>query len=107
MTEFDITLGGGFVNFFPSSAEAEILQNVRTILTTRKGTVPLDRNFGLSQEFLDRPLPVAQAMLNTDIIDQIRTYEPRAQVISVGFDPDLSVPADGKLVPRVRIGVNN
>jgi len=40
---------------------AEVMQNVRIILTTRKGTVPLDRDFGISQEFLDSPINITQA----------------------------------------------
>ena len=32
------------VNFAPETEVVEILQNVRTILATRKGSVPLDRD---------------------------------------------------------------
>ena len=44
------------VDFNPASVVAEVLQNVRTILSTRKGSVPLDRDFGISWEYLDRPI---------------------------------------------------
>lgn len=47
MSEYLVNLKQG-IDFAPSSEIAEILQNVRTILTTRLGSVPLERDFGLS-----------------------------------------------------------
>ena len=35
------------INMFPNSVYEEIIQNVRVLLTTIKGTVPLDRDLGL------------------------------------------------------------
>ena len=51
MTEYEITADASSINFAPASTTAEIIQNVRTILATRKGDVPLDREFGLSWDF--------------------------------------------------------
>ncbi len=50
---------GGKINLAPKTREEEILQNVRFLLSTPKFTVPLDRDFGLAQRFIDKPLPVA------------------------------------------------
>lgn len=49
------------VNFAPETEVVEILQNVRTILATRKGSVPLDRDFGLSWQYLDAPTGCSDA----------------------------------------------
>ena len=38
------------VNFAPASERDEVVQNVRTILATRVGTVPLDRDFGFRRD---------------------------------------------------------
>ena len=48
-----------------------VLQNIAIILTTRKGTVPLCRAFGLSHEFLDKPTPAAKMMLRVEIREAI------------------------------------
>jgi phage baseplate assembly protein W len=80
----------------------EVLQNVRTILSTRKGSVPLDRNFGIASEFLDSPLPQAQAEINTDVFEQLRKYEPRAQLKEITFDID---PINGRIAPKVKVEV--
>lgn len=96
---------GIIVNFAPDSELAEVIQNVQTILATQKGTVPLDRNFGLDWSFVDKPLPVAQASMSSQAVEQINKYEPRAKVISIGFDENALAALDGKLIPRVVIGV--
>ncbi|MBS7328944.1 MAG: GPW/gp25 family protein [Oxalobacter sp.] len=91
------------VDFAPASEAAEVLQNVRTILSTRRGTVPLDRDFGLSWSYIDKPLPVARMMLKAEIIQALQVYEPRAQVTAVGFQDSTTDAMDGILKPIVRI----
>ena len=89
----------------PASRAEEIAQNVRMILTTPKGTVPLDRDFGLSFTVLDQPLPRAMALLAGEIVEQVARYEPRAEVIEVDWQPLQPQAADGRLVPRVRMKI--
>ena len=55
------------VDFSPATEVEEIFQNVRTILTTPKGTVPLLRDFGFSFEHLDKPIHLAQSLTRTEI----------------------------------------
>lgn len=89
------------INFAPSTLQEEVIQNVKTLLTTMKYTVPLDRNFGIMANAVDEPMPVAMAKLSSDIIDAINQYEPRCRVTQIFFDGD----DDGKLTPRVRIEI--
>ena len=89
------------VNFAPTTLQEEVMQNVKTLLTTMKFTVPLDRNLGIIANALDEPTPVAMAKLSSDIIDAINQYEPRCRVTQIFFDGDI----DGKLIPRVRIEI--
>ncbi len=64
---------------------SEILQNVAMILGTRKGSIPLYRDFGLPMNFLDRPLPVAKNLLYNEVYEALLAYEPRATLEEVGF----------------------
>jgi len=100
--EFDITATLEEINFAPASLEEEIIQNVRTIFTTAKYSVPLDRLFGMDTTMLDHPTPKAMAALQAETIMAIHKYEPRCRVTKVNFDGDL----DGRLVPRVRVKIN-
>ena len=49
------------IDFAPDSEE--IHQNLRTILTTARGSVPLDRNFGIDMSVIDLPIPLYKAKL--------------------------------------------
>lgn len=91
------------VNFAPESVQEEVLQNVRTILATVAGTVPLDREFGVEDRIVDAPFQVAQARIQQEVIAKVRRYEPRAQIESVGTDGN---GLDGRLIPTVRMRIN-
>ena len=81
-----------------------VLQNIALILATPKGSVPFYRDFGISNEFLDKPMPVAKVMMISEVREAIETWEPRAKVIDIGFSEDVLEP--GKLVPVVEVEIS-
>ncbi|MGO4540383.1 GPW/gp25 family protein [Paenibacillus sp. 2TAB19] len=84
------------------SLQEEIIQNIRTILGTAKGSVPLDRNFGIELTLVDEPIAVAKARLTGAVITAIQTYEPRAEVLQLLFEEDHGT---GQLKPIVQISI--
>lgn len=78
---------------------ADVQRCLRTLYGTTAGTLALDRDFGLSQELLDLPLPAAQAAATAEIIEKTMRYEPRARVIDVAWT---ARPEDGALTAKVR-----
>ncbi|MDF2984877.1 MAG: hypothetical protein K0R50_387 [Eubacterium sp.] len=84
---------------------ASVIQNIAIIISTRQGTVPLYRGFGLPMQFVDKPIPVAKALLMVEITEAIAEYEPRAELVGVTFEIDESVP--GKLIPTVEVDIND
>jgi phage baseplate assembly protein W len=80
----------------------EVFQNVKFILLTEYFSVPLDREFGMDFSMVDRPIPVAEAMLSQEIAMKIALYEPRCQFTDVTFDGDA---ISGKLAPSVTIEI--
>ena len=103
MAIVDVTVSLGDVSFAPVNEYEEILQNVRTILTTTKYSVPLDRDFGIDANLIDTPIDYAQAKLTAEIIDAIRRYEPRVSVSKVTFSGNAE---DGQLIPTVKVVIN-
>lgn len=67
----------------------EVLQNVRVVITTRIGTVMLDRKFGLDFSFLDAPQNKAQLMIVQQMCQGLTNFEPRVRFsnIQFGIDP--------------------
>ena len=100
--EYDVVLvDAGNIDFMPSSVEREVLQNVKTICTTLKGTVPMDRELGINPVMIDEPVNIAKARITSELIEAIRKYEPRARVSEVGFDGDMN----GKIIPHVKVRI--
>lgn len=87
------------INFNASDIE-EIIQNIKTIITTPKGTVPFDRNFGIDFTILDKPIHIVKGLLIAEYAGQIRLYEPRAAIKEVIYDHD---GINGALRPKVVI----
>ena len=101
--QIDVTADMSPVNFAPATELEEIIQNVRTVLTTLKKSVPMDREFGISGEVVDLPIAVAQAKLTAEIVAAVNKYEPRASVVAVSYE---GVETDGKVTTKVRIKVD-
>ena len=79
----------------------EVLQNVRTIISTIKYEIPLDRDFGIDGDVIDMPMQQAQAKLTQEIFRAVRQYEPRAVIESISFSGDES----GKLTPTLEVSI--
>ncbi|SMO74521.1 hypothetical protein SAMN06269117_1256 [Balnearium lithotrophicum] len=81
----------------PKSEIEEIVQNVRTILATPKGSVPLMRDFGISWDLIDTLTPELEMKLKEEIYSQIEKWENRAKVKRISIIPS----QDGK--PKVEV----
>lgn len=90
------------IDFAPATLAEEIVQNVRTILTTIKYEIPLDRGFGIDGGVVDMPIQQAEAFLSNEIFQQIKKYEPRAIIKNIAFEGD----SNGKLSPTVEVSVS-
>lgn len=76
------------INLIPTDEVEEITQNIKVILNTLQGQVPLDREFGVDSSLIDMPISAARAKATANITTAINTYEPRARVKSVDFSGD-------------------
>ena len=79
-----------------------LAQEIRTALATRKGSVALDRDFGLSWELIDLPLPESRPLL---VGRGLERCVPRIKVKSVTFRTDAPGAADGRLTPVVTVEI--
>lgn len=98
--EFEVTSIMAGVDFGPENENLEILQNVRTILSTPQSSVPLDRDFGLPWAEVDGPISIVKAKLTSAIVESVEKYEPRVRVTEVTFDGE---GMDGIIRPRVKV----
>ena len=93
----------GAIRLNETDTVRSVLQNIAIILSTRQGTCPLYRGFGLPQKFMDKPLPVAVPMMYAEVKEAVEEYEPRAEVLKVTFETDKAAP--GRLIPIVEVNI--
>lgn len=80
-----------------------LAQEIRTVLATRLGSVPLDRDFGLSWDFVDRPMSEAMQLMVAEIGSRLERHVPRIRVRDIAFSSDN--PVEGRLCPRVTVEI--
>lgn len=103
MNQYTVKINPSKVNFRPANVLEEIFQNINTILSTSKYSVPLFREFGTNAFFVDKPMTTIQPSLIAEIIEVVETYEPRVFVEEVKMDGDI----DGQLYPTLIIQIRN
>jgi hypothetical protein len=95
----------GSITLNETDTVKSVLQNIRIILSTRQFSVPLYREFGLPMQFMDKPIPVAKALLIAEIRDAITEFEPRANVLNVTVEIDENAP--GKIHATVEVEIKD
>lgn len=104
MSIHEIPMIDGSINFAPQSVIEEIVQNIRTIITTSKGSVPLYRNFGINGDFVDKPVNIARNMIVKEVKENIEKYEPRANFQSINWN---GIAVEGVLYPTVKVVIED
>ena len=99
---YELTIAPREWNLNPTETE-EVIQNVLAILLTAKGTVPLDRSFGLDASLVDKPINIVQSRLAAEAAIAIREQEPRARLLSLTFE---KATTGGELVGRAVLDIN-
>lgn len=102
MKIIDVTASLEQIEIFPDNEQLEVIQNVKTILTTMQGTVPLDRDFGIDSEVIDKPVNVIRPLIVKEVKEKLAKYEPRVKFISMFWD---GTGSEGRIVPTVRVAI--
>ncbi len=92
-------------NLMPTTTIEEITQNIKLILSTIKGTAPLSRNLGLNISFIDDPTKRAFMKAKIIILEAIKLFEPRVEVLKVELSEKDSNLVDGKMNIKVEVKV--
>ena len=84
---------------FSDDSLADIDRQLNPLLTTRAGTMPLDRDFGLTMDYLDRPAAVAKSLYVAELVEKVGTFLPAIRVREVKWQAG----ADGRVLAKVVI----
>jgi len=84
---------------FAGNALAELDRQLALLLSTREGTMPLDREFGLNMDFVDMPPEAAKSLYTAEVTEKVSKFIPEVRVQEVTWTGGNT----GKLFPKVVI----
>lgn len=87
-----------------SETAKDVKKCLSVLFSTRVGTLAMDRDFGLSWDFLDKPTEIAKAEISAEVMLKVAKYEPRAKVESITFS---GAAAEGRMIPKVEVSIIN
>lgn len=82
---------------YEASELSDINRNLNMLYSTQEGTAPLDRKFGINQNYVSYPTEIAKTMFTLEVIEKTTTYEPRVKVKEVTFTED----TNGLIKPNI------
>lgn len=62
------------------AAATELDARLSLLLTTREGTMPLDREFGIAMDFLDLPPETAKSLYTAEVTKKVAKFIPEVRV---------------------------
>ena len=84
---------------FADNAMARLDRQLALLLSTREGSMPLEREFGIKMDFLDRPPEVAKSLYTAEVTKKVAMFIPSVRVREVQWTRG----EDGKQIKKVVI----
>lgn len=84
---------------FAGNALAELDRQLALLLSTREGTMPLDREFGLNMDLVDMPPEVAKSLYTAEVTEKVAKFIPTVKVREITWDTG----GQGNLIAKVVI----
>lgn len=99
---YELNLNGSGGSVFGAAGLEDIRNCLCMIAAVRTGTVPLYRHFGTNWSWIDAPEPTAMARYRADLMEAIKRFEPRVDVVSISFKRDAAAAGTGRIFPVVK-----
>ena len=71
---------------FQDDRLAELDRQLALLLSTQAGTMPLDREFGLQMDFVDRPPEVVKSLYTAEAAKKVPRFIPWVRVYEVTWE---------------------
>lgn len=82
------------------SETEDLYKQLCNLLSTREGTIPINRDFGLNWNVLSKPIDEAESDFVVELMEKIETFIPELRASEVDFESDAE---EGKLIPVITI----
>lgn len=92
------------LSLMENNEERSVAQNIALLISTKQGTCVGYREYGLPMRYLNKPFPVAETLIVSEIESAVEEFEPRATVLSVEILQDTD--NLGKPIVKVEVELN-
>lgn len=79
----------------------DIMKRLNCLYSTVEGTCPMNREFGITIEAVDKPPQVAKNIYALDVVEKTEKYIPDVEVEEVTFEVD-----GENLIPHIKLKEN-
>lgn len=87
---------------YVKASDTDRIKRVAEVLfSIRAGSLPMDRDFGLEQDFVGMPMSVAQNLFALEASTKIEKYIPEAKIIEIKYEFDET---EGCMFPNIKLG---
>lgn len=93
----------GAIELNASDYVTATLQDVAAVLTTRQGSIPLNRRFGLPMRFMDMPINIGITVMIAEVTEAIGEFVPNVELLEVTAEVDSNEP--GRIYPTVEVRI--
>lgn len=76
--------------------EKELQRTLATLFSTKAGSQPADREFGISWECLDEVPEAAENLFYLEAVRKVEKYEPRVEIKNIIFQQE-----EGVMMPHI------
>lgn len=66
---------------------ADLDRQIALLLSTPEGSMPLERGFGITQDFVDRPPEVVKSLYTAEVTKKVSEFIPQVRVQEVVWLP--------------------
>ena len=89
-------------SFVENDVLRSVAQNIALLFSTKKGTVPCYREFGIPMKFIDKPEPIAKTLIMSEAVEAAEIFEPRAEIRGISF-----VTINEKTYPKIEVSLKD
>lgn len=84
------------ISFSDGGEREELRRTLTALFATRAGSLPGDREFGISWECLDELPDVAENLFYLEALKKVEKYEPRVEIADIVFEHE-----EGSMIPHL------
>lgn len=78
------------MNYWEMTTEERTIDSAKNLISLGFGDVPLNRQLGISRNFIHKPINIAKSMFVAEVYRNLETYAPNVLIRNISLTNDLN-----------------